>query len=116
MPCAFSYVAHLRTFLTLWLFFLPFTLVESKGWGTQLIVAFITYGVVGVEQNAAELENPFGKAYNDLPLGMLVKNIRDGVVATYRAAQYGTEKYVHETGSVQPEEGDSFWLEFKKMD
>lgn len=39
---------------------LPFALVESTGWGTILIVTFIAYGLLGVVQNAAELENPFG--------------------------------------------------------
>lgn len=110
-PCAFSYVAHLRTFLLLWLFFLPFTLVESTSWGTPLIVAFITYGVVGVELNAAELENPFGTDFNDIPLGNLCDQIIDGVRETYVAAQAGSRRYVHSTGPVQPEEGDTFWLE-----
>lgn len=110
MPCAFSYVAHLRCFLALWLFFLPFTLVEAVSWGTPLIVAFITYGVVGIELNAAELENPFGKDYNDLPLGLITQQIREGVAATFRAAQAGSKRYVHEVSDIQPAEGDKHWL------
>lgn len=39
---------------------LPFALVETMGWITPLIVAFVAYGVIGIEANAAELENPFG--------------------------------------------------------
>lgn len=115
-PCAFSYVAHLRTFLALWLFLLPFTLVESTSWGTPLVVGFITYGIVGVEFNAAELENPFGKDYNDLPLGKMVEGIQDDVRATYMAAKAGTRKYVHVVGPVKPEEGEQFWLDSTKED
>lgn len=116
MPCAFSYVAHLRAFLALWLFFLPFTLVESTGWGTPLIVAFITFGVVGMELIAAELENPFGKDYKDLPLGVLAKKIQDEVAEMYHTAQLGTRRFVHKAKEAQPEEGDLFWLDDKKLD
>lgn len=39
---------------------LPFALVETTGWLTISIVAFISYGILGVVANAAELEDPFG--------------------------------------------------------
>lgn len=116
MPCAFSYVAHLRTFLALWLFFLPFTLVESTGWGTPLIVAFITYGIVGIELNAAELENPFGVDYNDLPLGRIVEEIQQGVKATYKASKVPSRRYVHGVEPVVPPEGTRFWLDDNEVE
>ncbi len=114
MPCAFSYTSHLRTFLLLWLILLPFTIVEQIAWGTPLIVAFITYGVVGVEMNAAELENPFGLDYNDIPLGVMTDQIIDMVKETYRASLSGSRRYVHAVGPVEPEEGDEFWLKTVK--
>lgn len=110
-PCAFSYVAHLRMFLFLWLFLLPFTLVESTSWGTPGIVAFVTYGVVGVELNAAELENPFGVDYNDIPLSNLCDNIAEAVRNKYRAAQGGCNRYVRAVSPVEPSQGEQFWLE-----
>lgn len=39
---------------------LPFSLVESSGWITIVIVAIASYGIIGIVTNAAELEDPFG--------------------------------------------------------
>lgn len=39
---------------------LPLAIVEFMGWLTIPIVAFISYGILGVVCNAAELEDPFG--------------------------------------------------------
>jgi len=46
---------------------LPFALVETTGWATIAIVTFISYGVLGVISNAAELENPFGSGMSTCP-------------------------------------------------
>jgi len=110
-PCAFSYVAHLRTFLFLWLFLLPFTLVESLSWGSIIIVAFVTYGVVGVELNAEELENPFGIDYNDIPISNHCDSIMETVKNKYQAAKGGSKRYVRTVGPVEPNDGERFWLE-----
>lgn len=111
MPCAFSYVAHLRAFLLLWLILLPFTLVETMAWGTPGVVAFITFGIVGVELNAQELEDPFGRDYNDIPLGAICERIMDATKDTYKISRAPVKKYVHATRPVQPEPGETFWLE-----
>ena len=107
MPCAFSYVAHLRAFLLLWLILLPFTLVETMAWGTPVLVAFITFGLVGVELNAQELEDPFGRDYNDIPLGVLCDRIMQSTKATYQISIAPVSKHVHRTG---PWEVGTFWL------
>lgn len=62
---------------------LPFALVETSGWFTIIIVAFISYGILGVVSNAVELENPFGSDYNDLPLGRMSDRIQEQVAHTY---------------------------------
>lgn len=89
---------------------LPFTIVEQIAWGTPLIVALITYGVVGVELNAAELENPFGIDFNDIPLGNLTHQIINSVKQTHQAGLVGSKRYVHAVGPVEPHEGETHWL------
>jgi predicted membrane chloride channel (bestrophin family) len=46
--------------LGLWLAILPFALVQNSGWLTILWAPMISYGVVGMEEMAMELSDPFG--------------------------------------------------------
>ena len=64
----FAYIIHLRTFLVLWLFALPFALLSPVGWGTIPVALAIFYALCGLEMIGVEIENPFGHDYNDLPL------------------------------------------------
>ena len=54
----------------LFLFFvtLPFVLVNSLGWFTCLAVFILAYEFLGVEAIGTEVEDPFGRDFNDLEL------------------------------------------------
>jgi len=66
-PFPFPLVQMGRTFLFVWVFTLPFALVNDvvKLPALILIVFFITYGFVGLEYVSIELDDPFGDDPND---------------------------------------------------
>jgi len=69
-PFPFPLVQMSRTFLFLWVFTLPFamleTMPEDKGWVACAIIFFMTFGFVGLELVAITLDDPFGNDDNDL--------------------------------------------------
>lgn len=67
-PLPFSYMLHLRRTLILFLFTLPFALVQSFGWGTVAVIFLIAHTFLGIEEIGVEIEDPFGFDDNDLPL------------------------------------------------
>ncbi|CAD7699315.1 unnamed protein product [Ostreobium quekettii] len=78
-PMPFAYVAHLRTFMVLWLMSLPFVLIHDLEWLILLVCAIIGYVIMGIEGIGVEIENPFGRDYNDLPLDGLVAKCTDNL-------------------------------------
>ena len=69
-PMPFTYVVHLRTFLFVYLAGLPFILVADMGWLMLVAVAFVGYLMIGLENTAVQLENPFGTDCNHHPLDL----------------------------------------------
>lgn len=57
---AYGYIGYLQIFLIIWLFLLPLALVETGGWLTIFFAPLIAYGIVGMDQTARELSDPFG--------------------------------------------------------
>ncbi len=67
-PLPFPYVVHLRRSLILYCYTLPFALVDSFGWRAVLATLFVAYTFFGIEEIGVEIEDPFGRDDNDLPL------------------------------------------------
>jgi len=67
-PIPFTYAVILHRTISLYCLLLPFGLLDSIGPMTPVIVAFIAYTFFALEALAAELEEPFGTAQNDLAL------------------------------------------------
>lgn len=67
-PIPYSYSVLLHRTVYIYCFLLPFGLVDSLGWFTPVIVAFIAYTFVAFEAIADEIEEPFGLDDNDLAL------------------------------------------------
>ncbi|CAD7704962.1 unnamed protein product [Ostreobium quekettii] len=80
-PMPFAYVAHLRTFMVLWLMSLPFVLIHDLEWLILVVCVIIGYVIMGIEGIGVEIENPFGRDYNDLPLDTLVAKCSDNLLA-----------------------------------
>jgi putative membrane protein len=80
-PLPFAYVIHLRRALILYLFTLPFALVEQFGWATVAFTLIISYILFGIEEIGVEIENPFGTDANDLPLEDICATIEKNLLA-----------------------------------
>lgn len=70
-PLPFAYAVHLRRALVLYCGTLPFALVPTFGVWTVLVSLVISYILIGIEEIGAEIEGPFGRRHNDLPLDAL---------------------------------------------
>ena len=67
-PTPFGYVCALRSFLLLWLFTMPFTLVGVYGVVSIPAMALVGFLFLNLEMMATEIEQPFGDDADDLPL------------------------------------------------
>jgi putative membrane protein len=82
-PIPFAYAQHIKGFLTLFCFTVPFALVETMKYFTPLAAAVIAYGMFGIDEIGVEIEDPFGEDPNDLPLdaiGMTIQNDTTDIV------------------------------------
>jgi putative membrane protein len=75
-PMPLAYAIHLKQLLLIYCLLLPFQLVQSLHWFTGLIVALISFTLLGIEEIGVEIENPFGYDANDLPLDRLCASMR----------------------------------------
>lgn len=80
-PMPLAYSIHLKQLLLLYCLSLPFQVVGSLQWWTGPIVALISFTLFGIEEIGLEIENPFGRDPNDLPLDAIcetmLRNIND---------------------------------------
>lgn len=80
-PMPLAYSIHLKQLLLLYCLSLPFQIVGSLQWWTGPIVALISFTLFGIEAIGIEIENPFGRDPNDLPLDTIcdtmLRNIGD---------------------------------------
>nr|WP_290227316.1 bestrophin family ion channel [Trichocoleus desertorum] len=80
-PIPLAYAIHLKQLLLIYCLLLPFPLVREIGWFTGPIVALISFTLFGIEEIGIEIENPFGRDPNDLPLdaicSTMLLNIED---------------------------------------
>lgn len=67
-PLPYTYAVIIHRTVYFYCFLLPFGLVDSIGLLTPLIVAFVAYTYLSLEELSEELEDPFGLSANDLAL------------------------------------------------
>jgi ion channel-forming bestrophin family protein len=79
LPFAYTLLIHRTTYLFCTL--LPFGLAAQLGWFTPLLVAVISYALFGLDALGDELEEPFGRDENDLPLESLVRTVEREMLA-----------------------------------
>ncbi|MDQ2769342.1 MAG: hypothetical protein M3Y54_02430 [Bacteroidota bacterium] len=78
-PIPFSYSFFIKGFISVFILIMPFNLLDTYHWLTVPITMFGAYALLGVEMIGDEIENPFGKDSNDLPLTQLSNRIRANV-------------------------------------
>lgn len=71
----FAYVAHLRSFILIWLALLPPLFCTQVGWLALPAQFLVVVLFLGLDSISGEIENPFGYDWNDLPLDELLENL-----------------------------------------
>jgi len=74
-PLPFIYASLIKMSLTLYVFSLPFVLIEKVGFAAPAIAALVALGMMGIEEAGVEIEDPFGLEPNNLPLEQLCTTI-----------------------------------------
>ena len=73
LPFPYSALLHRAVYCFCWA--LPFCLQAVMGFWTPLLVGFISYLLLGLDELARQLEEPFGFDHHDLALDMMVRMI-----------------------------------------
>jgi putative membrane protein len=95
-PMPLAYAIHLKQLLLIYCLTLPFQLISELGWWTGLTVALISFTLFGIEEIGIEIENPFGRDPNDLPLDTIcetmLRNIEDLMTLSPTGARFFAEQ------------------------
>lgn len=78
-PIPFSYSYFIKGFITVFILTMPFNLLDTYEYLTIPVTMFGAYALLGVEMIGDEIEDPFGKDSNDLPLTQMSNRIRANV-------------------------------------
>ncbi|MBR9830178.1 MAG: hypothetical protein GYB41_16330, partial [Oceanospirillales bacterium] len=71
LPFAYTLLAHRTAYIYCYL--LPLGLVGAAGWFTPVFTAIVAYTFFGLDRLSEQLEFPFGRASNDLPLDAICR-------------------------------------------
>lgn len=74
-PLPFVYAALIKQILLIYLATLPFVLEAKMGFASPLVVAVVSFGMLGIEEAGIEIEMPFGTDPNSLPLEQICTTI-----------------------------------------
>jgi putative membrane protein len=78
-PVPLIYTITLKILLFVYFLIVPLGLVESLGWETGPAMAFISLMFLTINEIGSEIEEPFGKDPNDLPLDFICNTIQRNV-------------------------------------
>jgi putative membrane protein len=78
-PIPYSYSAFIKKFIFIYILTLPIGLVFSLGYIVVPVVVLVFYVLGSLEVIAEEIEEPFGKDANDLPMQQLAETIKRNV-------------------------------------
>ncbi len=78
-PIPFSYSTFIKKFIVIYVGTMPIGFALSLGYYTIPVTIFIFYVLASLELIAEEIEDPFGKDVNDLPMQKMSENIKNNV-------------------------------------
>lgn len=78
-PIPYSYSVFIKKFLFFYIITLPLGFALTLGYLTIPVVVFVAYVLGSLEMIAEEIEDPFGKDENDLPMQRISENIRKNI-------------------------------------
>ncbi|MGF6392460.1 bestrophin family protein [Pseudomonas plecoglossicida] len=79
-PLPFPYTLLLHRTIYIFCLLLPFALAEPLGWLAPLFTTIVGYTFFGLDAIGNELEDPFGRDENDLPMDALVRTVERDVL------------------------------------
>ncbi len=78
-PIPYSYSGFIKKFIFFYIITLPIGYVFDLGYIIIPIVVLVFYVLASLEVIAEEIEDPFGKDANDLPLDRMAENIKKNI-------------------------------------
>jgi putative membrane protein len=79
-PVPFAYAQHIKVFVVLFCYTVPFAMVETMHAFTPVASAVLAFALFGIDEIGVEIEDPFGTDPNDLPM----ERIGDGIDVSTR--------------------------------
>jgi putative membrane protein len=74
-PVPFAYAHHIKIFVTLFCFTLPFAIVDAMRIWTPLASSILAFALFGIDEIGVEIEDPFGYDDNDLPVDRIGQTV-----------------------------------------
>jgi len=78
-PIPYSYSMFLKKFIFIYVTTVPLAFIDIFGYYSAIVAIFIFYVLVSIEILAEEIEDPFGRDDNDLPLDEICEKIKSNV-------------------------------------
>lgn len=75
-PIPFAYAQHIKLFVTLWCFSVPFAIVDTMQSYTWVAAAILAFALFGIDEIGVEIEDPFGHDANDLPIDRIAQTVK----------------------------------------
>jgi len=82
-PIPYSYSMFIKKFLFIYCISLPMAFIDEFGYWSIILVVVSFYFLMSVELISEEIENPFGKDINDLPLDELCVKIKKNITEIF---------------------------------
>ena len=82
-PIPYSYSMFIKKFLFIYCITLPMTFIGEFGYWSILLVSVAFYFLMSVELISEEIEDPFGKDINDLPLDEICVKIKKNIIEIF---------------------------------
>lgn len=93
-PIPITYRVYLKRLSLIYCIGLPFRVVPDLTWWALPIIVVVSFLLLGIEEVARELENPFGYDVNDIPIDDLCITIQNNVEQITNLNQTTTDKPV----------------------
>jgi putative membrane protein len=90
-PVPFAYAHHIKVFFALFCFTVPFAMVEAMGDYVPVASAVLSFALFGIDEIGVEIEDPFGRDPNDLPVDAIGLTIERTVDELLGVASPGGE-------------------------
>lgn len=104
-PMPYAYIVHLRAFMIVWLMVLPLIFIPDLGYFAIMLSSAIAIALIGMEAISLEIESPYGRDFNDLPVDELMAQDFEHLKYAYAECA----KLPHDTGSDADDLGGVDW-------